>query len=794
MESVEAAGQVEQRNSSTDIIIEELKELAKSMLETTEAVRRRTHNGEGVKSYQALLNSLESSAGVPKQTVELKVHPNYHDPVHGFSLSGKPEKEFIPSIDTSGYPISSGYHETRRSSNEQNPSSHVDLEDLEDNFTEVGLESYDNNGVLAENVLNIQQEKKTSNNRIPAVDCSADSDDNIYDGVKTQVVFKAVDPVLYQEISSCTWQPEPLRLRLDTGETVEDSSEEEDADDDRVEGGVDFEIKKVFRVPSFPFGGGVAEEEARLLGKMFSDTIRRGGLSAPIKPLHITKKQLVNYEYEESLTTEEQRLSFKPTSPFEFVVELERDAVFDAVRAREERRREFRRLAKERKAPVTMGSFNLRVIMDPLKTGFEEEKNFPIERGTIVADRYQIIELLGKATFSRAVRCYDLHQPIYDDDGDDDDDDDENGNENENGNTSITKSTYDNDAECNKSNTAEKKKKKIAGYAEVCLKIINNSKDFFDQSLDEIRLLTLINKYKDPDKAHVIRLIDSFYYKEHTMLVTELLSDNLYEYSKYNREEEDTFYFTIPRLRRIARQITEALTYVHGLNLIHADLKPENILFVSHRRCMVKVIDFGSSCFLSDHLSSYIQSRSYRAPEVILGCDYDGRIDVWSLGAILVELVTGEVLFTSETVPEMLARIVYVCGEPLPRRMLWEGRHTAKFINKFGCIYEQGNKDGDDAGEDSSYYYLYTPVMPSLDVKTTEEKNTENNEKTGDGKEKAKESPDKRPYAVLRKKLAAHNVTDPAFISFVEACLTLDHKKRPRSKELLSHPFLTETD
>ncbi|ORC86272.1 protein kinase [Trypanosoma theileri] len=783
MESVEAAGQLEQRNSSTDIIIEELKELAKSMLETTEAVRRRTHNGEGVKSYQALLNSLESSAVVSKQNVDIKVHSNYHDPIHGFSLSGKPEKEFISSIDALGYPIPGGYHETKRSSMEQSPSCNVDLENIEETFTEDGVESYDNNAVLAENVFNLQQEKVISNNHIPTVDCSADSDDNIYDGVKTQVVFKAVDPVLYQEISSCTWQPEPLRLRVDTGETVEDSSEEEEADDDGVEGGANYEIKKVFRVPSFPFGGGVGDEEARLLGKMFSDTIRRGGLSASIKPLHITKKQLVNYEYEESFTTKEQRFSFKPTSPFEFVVELERDAVFDAVRAREERRREFRRLAKEGKAPVTMGSFNLRVIMDPLKTGFEEEKNFPIERGTIVADRYQIIELLGKATFSRAVRCYDLHQPIYDDDNDD-----------ENENTSMANTTNKNDVEGNESNTTEKKKKKIAGYAEVCLKIINNSKDFFDQSLDEIRLLNLINKYKDPDKAHVIRLIDSFYYKEHTMLVTELLSDNLYEYSKYNREEEDTFYFTISRLRRIARQITEALTYVHSLNLIHADLKPENILFVSHRRCIVKVIDFGSSCFLSDHLSSYIQSRSYRAPEVILGCDYDGRIDVWSLGAILVELVTGEVLFTSETVPEMLARIVYVCGEPLPRRMLWEGRHTAKFINKFGCIYEQGNKDGDDAGEDSSYYYLYTPVMQTMDAKRTEEKNTENNEKICNGEEKTKESPDEGPYSVLRKKLAAHNVTDPAFISFVEACLTLDHKKRPRSKDLLSHPFLAESD
>ena len=66
-------------------------------------------------------------------------------------------------------------------------------------------------------------------------------------------------------------------------------------------------------------------------------------------------------------------------------------------------------------------------------------------------------------------------------------------------------------------------------------------------------------------------------------------------------------------------QCLEALRFVHGLDLIHCDLKPENILIKSYSRCEIKVIDFGSSCFTRDHLSSYVQSRSYRAPEVILG-------------------------------------------------------------------------------------------------------------------------------------------------------------------------------
>ena len=95
-------------------------------------------------------------------------------------------------------------------------------------------------------------------------------------------------------------------------------------------------------------------------------------------------------------------------------------------------------------------------------------------------------------------------------------------------------------------------------------------------------------------------------------------------------------WFSIPRSRNS-----------HGT---HAPLNvrlahPVQILIKSYSRCEVKVIDFGSSCFETDHLSSYVQSRSYRAPEVILGLAYGEKIDLWSLGAILGELLTGYVLF-----------------------------------------------------------------------------------------------------------------------------------------------------
>ena len=155
------------------------------------------------------------------------------------------------------------------------------------------------------------------------------------------------------------------------------------------------------------------------------------------------------------------------------------------------------------------------------------------------------------------------------------------------------------------------------------------------------------------------------------LIVCELLKANLYEFHKFNRESGGEVYFTMPRLQvcgqlfsseehliyvsllynlllissvqSITIQCLEALQFLHGLGLIHCDLKPENILVKSYSRCEVKVIDLGSSCFETDHLCSYVQSRSYRAPEVILRLPYDKKIDVWSLGCILAELCTGNV-------------------------------------------------------------------------------------------------------------------------------------------------------
>jgi len=347
---------------------------------------------------------------------------------------------------------------------------------------------------------------------------------------------------------------------------------------------------------------------------------------------------------------------------------------------------------------VVYDSFNLRVVFERDKTGFEESKEFPIRMNSVIAARYQILEYLGSAAFSRAVQCLDL--------------------------------------ETNKM---------------VCMKIIKNDKDFFDQSLDEIKLLKYINVNGDPDENAVLRLYDQFYHKEHLIIVTELLRDNLYEFSKFNRECGDDPYFTIGRLQKIAKQVLTALNYVHGLRLIHCDLKPENILIRSYSRCEVKVIDFGSSCFVDDHLSSYVQSRSYRAPEVMLGLAYDQKIDLWSLGCILAELWTGYVLFQNDSVQSLLARVLGVLGE-FPFHLMTRGRYVPQYFTQDGQLYQE--IDGPACPDRGRRLHLLVPKKTSLKQRMR---------------------------------------TDcEEFLDFLGCLLQLDPAKRPTSTEALQHPWLTE--
>ena len=311
--------------------------------------------------------------------------------------------------------------------------------------------------------------------------------------------------------------------------------------------------------------------------------------------------------------------------------------------------------------------------------------------------------------------------------------------------------------------------------------MIKNTKDFFDQSLDEIKILELLRQTEQCNEHNILEMKAFFYHKEHLIIVTELLRQNLFEFGKYIMEHDEPQYFTIQRLCYIARQCLVALSFVHKMGLVHSDIKPENILLASYSRARVKVIDFGSSCYLTDRQSSYIQSRSYRAPEVVLGSSYNGKIDVWSLGCVIAEMFTGQVTFQNDSVVSMLARIEAICGA-FPRHMIEEGRQSGQFFTPTGLLYEKVESDDNSAirmntttsftdddsvsGENSLFNVLQPKTTTMAERLGFDTNLMSTKRKTWEEDEKA------------------------LFTDFITKLLTIDPDKRPSAEEALEHPWI----
>lgn len=158
----------------------------------------------------------------------------------------------------------------------------------------------------------------------------------------------------------------------------------------------------------------------------------------------------------------------------------------------------------------------------------------------------------------------------------------------------------------------------------------------------------------------MVKFVQSFYFRGHLCISTELLGMNLYEFIKAHEFRG----FSLKLIRRFAKQLLSSLVLLKSHRVIHCDLKPENVLLAHPTHSEIKVIDFGSSCLENEKVYTYIQSRFYRSPEVILGMTYGMPIDMWSLGCILAELLTGYPIFPGENEQEQLACIMEIFGPP----------------------------------------------------------------------------------------------------------------------------------
>lgn len=263
----------------------------------------------------------------------------------------------------------------------------------------------------------------------------------------------------------------------------------------------------------------------------------------------------------------------------------------------------------------------------------DKDGHYIVREGEWISDprggeqRYKILSQLGQGTFGKVVECYDRQMKRY-----------------------------------------------------VAIKVIRAIQKYRDASQIEIRVLKTLSENDPHNENKCIHLLDTFSYRNHVCIVSELLGKSVFDFLKDNQFNP----FPPAHIWSFAQQLLKSVAFLHRLNLVHTDLKPENILLVSsdydwqpvsrransrRKRVLkdtdIRLIDFGSATFNDEYHSQVVSTRHYRAPEIILNMGWSFPCDAWSIGCILIEFYTGEALFQTHDNLEHLAMMEQVLG-PMP--------------------------------------------------------------------------------------------------------------------------------
>ncbi|KAL1370651.1 hypothetical protein HN51_000884 [Arachis hypogaea] len=289
----------------------------------------------------------------------------------------------------------------------------------------------------------------------------------------------------------------------------------------------------------------------------------------------------------------------------------------------------------------------------------------------------------------------------------------------------------------------------------VALKIQKSAAQFVQAALHEIDILSAIGDGSPSHTKFVAQLIDHFKHTgpngNHLCMVLEFLGDSLLRLIKYTRYKG----IPLKKVREICTCILIGLDYLHREHgIIHTDLKPENILLISPinpsrdplstgaspilerpegsispspshmekrlkrraRRMSMslsmgrgdsideypkrnieeidvrcKIVDFGNACWADNQFTDLVQTRQYRAPEVILQAGYSYSIDMWSFACIAFELATGDMLFNPRAGQgfsedeDHLALMMELLGK-FPKKMATSGAKCKDFFDRFGDL------------------------------------------------------------------------------------------------------------
>jgi len=392
---------------------------------------------------------------------------------------------------------------------------------------------------------------------------------------------------------------------------------------------------------------------------------------------------------------------------------------------------------------------------------------------------------------------------------------------------------------------------------EVAVKIVKNKPAYTRQATVEIDVFRALQEddgvsvSSDSDEGskssrdYMVNLKCYFMHRSHLCLVFELLGLNLYDILKRRQFRG----LPLSIVRTVVLQTVKGIRDLSKKkNIIHCDLKPENILLSSDaaveavvhageakrptsqqatptrdgsETCAVdnthglgdpvlspqdvKLIDFGSACFEGHTAHTYIQSRFYRSPEVLIGLPYDSSIDMWSLGCVAAELFLGLPILPGVHEHDQVGRISEMIGK-LPDWMLEQGSKATKYYVKFVSRpppSEQRVSVTPSPAHTNSVSPA-PPAVPQWRLKTQEEyinSLSQNEIKKKGGLAKLQKQPGNRYFKLKRlsdilkvhgKGIVAEEKSGiNAFVHFLYGLLDPDPWKRWTAFQAVQHPFIT---
>ncbi|CEI98634.1 Putative CMGC/CLK protein kinase [Rhizopus microsporus] len=272
----------------------------------------------------------------------------------------------------------------------------------------------------------------------------------------------------------------------------------------------------------------------------------------------------------------------------------------------------------------------------------DKDGHYIIKPNESLTPRYKIMKLLGQGTFGKVVECYDRVKRNF-----------------------------------------------------CAIKIIRAIPKYRDASKIEIRVLNSLKEHDPINLNKCIHLMEWFDYHNHICMVFELLGQSVFDFLKLN----DFRPFPIHHIQQFAKQLLTSVAY----------LKPENILLVNSDyteagnmagmdpkskillNTDIRLIDFGSATFEQDYHSTVVSTRHYRAPEIILGMGWSYPCDIWSIGCILVEFLTGDALFQTHDNLEHLAMMEVVLGKIPPELVKLSSPEAQKYFDNSKLKYPNAN-------------------------------------------------------------------------------------------------------